>query len=129
MVHAKVRALSEKIPLPLLSSGIEKILSILLVVQLYSHGIVLIDEMENGLYFDLMGRISSVILKAAIESNVQIFVTTHSLEYLRSLEPIIREYPDEFRLIRTTKNNGSNVIDCFDSQHFIAALEEGFEIR
>ncbi len=129
MVHAQLRSVHEKVPLPLVSDGINKMLSILLAVHHFSRGIVLIDEMENGLYFDLMGRASAAILDAARESNTQLFVTTHSLEYLRALLPVVREHPDDFRLLRTTKDNGASAIDCFDGQHFAAALEEGLEIR
>ncbi len=129
MVHAKLRSVHEKVPLPLVSDGINKMLSTLLAVHHFSRGIVLIDEMENGLYFDLMGRASAAILDAARESNTQLFVTTHSLEYLRALLPVVREHPDDFRLLRTTKDNGASAIDCFDGQHFAAALEEGLEIR
>ena len=129
MVHAKLRSVNEKVPLPLVSDGINKMLSILLAVHHFSRGIVLIDEMENGLYFDLMDRASAAILDAARESNTQLFVTTHSLEYLRALVPVVREHPDDFRLLRTTKDNGASAIDCFDGGHFAAALEEGLEIR
>ena len=129
IVHAKLRSMSEKVPLPLVSDGINKMLSILLAVHHFSRGVVLIDEMENGLYFDLMGRASAAILDAARASNAQLFVTTHSLEYLRALLPVVQEHPDEFRLLRTTKDNGASAIDCFDGAHFAAALEEGLEIR
>ena len=129
MVHAKLRAVQEKVPLPLVSDGVNKVLSILLAVHHSSGGIILIDEMENGLYFDLMGRASATILDAARESNTQLFATTHSLEYLRALLPVVREHPQEFRLLRTTKDNGASAIDCFDGRHFAAALEEGLEIR
>ena len=129
MVHAKLRSVHERVPLPLVSDGINKMLSILLAVNHFSRGVVLIDEMENGLYFDLMGRASAAVLDAARESNTQLFVTTHSLEYLRALLPVVREHPDDFRLLRTTKDNGASAIDCFDGEHFAAALEEGLEIR
>ena len=129
MVHAKLRSVHEKVPLPLVSDGINKMLSILLAVHHFSRGVVLIDEMENGLYFDLMGRASAAILDAARESNTQLFVTTHSLEYLRALLPVVQEHPDDFRLLRTTEDNGASAIDCFDGRHFAAALEEGLEIR
>lgn len=104
-------------------------LSILLAVHHFSRGIILIDEMENGLYFDLMGRASATILDAARESKTQLFATTHSLEYLRALLPVVREHPQEFRLLRTTKDNGASAVDCFDGRHFASALEEGLEIR
>ena len=111
MVHARLRAMSEKVPLPLVSDGVNKMLSILLAVQHFSQGIVLIDEMENGLYFDLMGRASAAILDAAKESGTQLFVTTHSIEYLRALLPVVRANPDDFRLLRTANSPWNKVVD------------------
>ena len=129
IVHAKLRSVSEKVPLPLVSDGVNKMLSILLAIHHFSHGIVLIDEMENGLYFDLMTQASTAILEAARNSGTQLFATTHSLEYLRALLPVVRANPDDFRLLRTTKDNGASAVDCFDGPDFAAALEEGLEIR
>ncbi len=129
IVHAKLRSVSEKVPLPLVSDGVNKMMSILLAIHHFSRGIVLIDEMENGLYFDLMTQASTAILDAARNSGTQLFATTHSLEYLRALLPVVRANPDDFRLLRTTKDNGASAVDCFDGPHFAAALEEGLEIR
>ena len=128
-VHAKLHSMSEKIPLPLVSDGVNKMLSILLALDECSRGILLGDEMENGLYFDLMGGASAAILDAARESNTQLFVTTHSLEYLRALLPVVQGRPNDFRLLRTNRENGASQIDCFDGTHFAAALEEDLEIR
>ncbi len=128
-VHASLRSGSEKIPLPLISDGVNKLVSILLAIRGFAGGIVLIDEIENGLYFDIMTHVSGSILAFAQQHQTQLFMTTHSKEYLRSLLPLAEKYPDEFCLLRTTKDNGSSDVDEFDGRQFVAALEEGFEIR
>lgn len=129
MVHATLRSLAEKVPVPLISDGVNKLLSILLAIQGLAHGIVLIDEMEHGLSFDIMTHVSGSMLKCAKDAQTQIFVTTHSMEYLKALCPLVKSDPSEFCLLRTTQDNGSCDIDQFDGAHFAAALEEGFEIR
>jgi AAA15 family ATPase/GTPase len=128
-VHATLRSMAEKVPLPFVSDGVNKLLSILLAINAFSRGLVLIDEVENGLYFDLMGHATATMLRFAEQVKTQLFVTTHSMEYLKSLLPIVLEHPDEFCLLRTTKDNGSSDIDQFSGAHFAAALEQGFEIR
>jgi AAA15 family ATPase/GTPase len=129
MVHATLRSITEKVPVPLVSDGVNKVLSILLAIQGFAHGIVLIDEMENGLYFDIMTHVTGSMLKFAGESQTQLFITTHSMEYLKALLPLVKSNPSEFCLLRTTKDNGSSDVDQFDGDHFAAALEESFEIR
>ena len=44
--------LSERIPLGLVSGGISKILALLVAIAVYPGGVILIDEIENGIYFE-----------------------------------------------------------------------------
>ena len=131
VVHASLRSLDEKMPVPFISDGVNKMLSIYLALQheSFSHGVVLIDEMENGLYYDIHVNVSRSMLKFAKDHQIQLFVTTHSMEYLRSLLPLIEQHPKEFCLLRTTKDNGSSDIDQFDGEHLRASLEQNFELR
>ena len=129
LVHAKLRSVSERVPVPLVSDGVNKMVSILVAVHSFTRGIVLVDEMENGLYFDIMGKASRTILDAAEKSKAQLFVTTHSREYLEALLPLVKARPESFRLLRTTRDNGSCNIDMFDGRHFAAAIGEGLEFR
>lgn len=129
MVHASLRSFSEKVPVPLVSDGVNKMLSVYLALHSFSHGVVLIDEIENGLYYDIHQNVSRSMLKFAVDNHIQLFVTTHSMEYLKSLLPLVEEHPKEFCLLRTTKDNGSSDIDQFDGKHLRAALEQHFEIR
>lgn len=129
VVHASLRSLAQKVPVPLVSDGVNKVLSIYLALHAFERGVVLIDEMENGLYFDIHQNISRSMLEFAIDHHVQLFVTTHSMEYLRSLVPLVEEFPEEFCLLRTTKDNGFSDIEQFDGKHLRAALEQKFEIR
>ena len=127
-VHAKLRSVSATMPLPLVSDGVDMLLSILLAVH-HSRGMILVDEMERSLHFDLMEPSSAAILAAARKSNSQVFVTTHSIEYLRALLPTIQEHPDDFRLLRAASGDVGSEIHCFDGEHVAAALDEGLEVR
>ena len=127
-VHAKLCSVPQTMPLPLVSDGVDRLLSILLAAH-HSRGMVLIDEMERRLHFELMAPSSAAILDAARESNSQLFVTTHSIEYLRALLPIIQEHRGDFRLLRAARVDGRSEIECFDAEHVAAALDEGLEVR
>ncbi|MXZ61628.1 MAG: AAA family ATPase [Acidobacteria bacterium] len=129
MVHAKLRAVSERVPVPLISDGINKMMSMLLAASTFPRGIVLVDEMENGLYFDTMRTVTKSVLNVAEKSGAQLFVTTHSHEYLEAILPLVQAKPGSFRLLRTTRSNGTTHIDMFDGKRFAVALKEGLEIR
>lgn len=130
LLHATVHGTQKKIPLPLLSGGINKYLIALLAIYFAPKGIVLIDEIENGFYYDTEKDIWSGIVSEAIENQTQLFVTTHSMEWLQSLSPTLKEHADEFCLLRAARHeDGTCGITKVAARNVLNALEEGFEIR
>lgn len=75
----------QRLPINVLGDGFRKVLRIILSIYEYANGIVLIDEMDNGLHHSVMQRLWEAIFDAAKKYNVQIFATTHSIDLLRSL--------------------------------------------
>jgi AAA15 family ATPase/GTPase len=128
-LYATLDELPEKIPVTLLSSGVTKLLFILLSIAMQPKGILLIDEIENGFYFDRLPSIWALILKFASQYDVQIFATTHSLECLQAAANVADKKPDDFRVIQTNKANGLVEIQQFGGEHFVHAIEENVEIR
>ena len=129
VLYAEVRGLDEKIPVGMLSAGIAKYISILLAVLSSRDGVVFVDEIENGLYYDVLPGAMSTILDLCKENNTQVFISTHSVEYLQSLAPLIRRSPDDFTLIRTEQTNGSATAIRFHGDELLNALEQGFDVR
>ncbi len=129
-VYASVEGLERKLPLPLVSAGINKYLSILLSIRSYPSGIVLIDELENGFYYATMEPLlSSIVSEAQVDGN-QLFMTVHGMECMRALLPSIEKHPELFHLVRTRRlSDGRCDATQFPGVKLAAALEEGFEIR
>jgi energy-coupling factor transporter ATP-binding protein EcfA2 len=48
-------------------------------------GVLLIDEVETGIHIKALGRVFQWLIESAWQLNVQVFVTTHSLEALDAL--------------------------------------------
>ncbi len=83
-LFASIKDVGEKIPLNLVSSGVTKLVGILLGIASQAGGVVCIDEIENGFYFDRLPSIWNVIFKFAQRFNVQVFASTHSWECLQA---------------------------------------------
>jgi hypothetical protein len=129
-LYASITHLPEKIPVAFLSSGINKLLCILLAIAAQPAGIILIDEIENGFYFDRLSPIWSLILKFAVEYDVQVFASTHSKECLQALIVAMKDHEDNFSLIRmSTEEAYKTEVEQFDGQTFLAALRQHGEIR
>jgi hypothetical protein len=129
MIYASVKNLKEKIPLALVSAGINKFVAMLSTLLARKDTVVLIDEIENGLYYKTLASLWRTILKLAIQNNTQIFATTHSLECVRALLPTLEGHEDLVTLLRVERENGSSQITTVSGQFLEAAIEQGFEVR
>jgi len=129
MVYASVGSVREKIPLPLVSDGVNKFLSLLLAIETFSTGVVLIDEIENGFYYDRFETIWSTLLQFCKERNTQIFASTHSMECLTSFLPTIRNNEKDFSLLRMEREDGECSARVFNGRDFFSAIDQEFEVR
>jgi AAA15 family ATPase/GTPase len=129
MVWANLENVEGKRPLGLVSTGINKILGILLAVFIQTNGVVIIDEIENGLYYKTMPKIWEELYQFSKENNTQLFISSHNLEALQSLLPILKKNENDFSLIRTKFQAGKCSTMSFTGEHLLAALEEEIDIR
>jgi hypothetical protein len=70
------------LPLSLLGSGVVRALGIASAIPLYKEGVLLVDEIENGIYHTRLHDFWNAIDHMAKLFNVQIVATTHSAECL-----------------------------------------------
>lgn len=87
--------LERRIPIQVLGDGIRKVLNIVLAIYLCKNGVILIDELENGLHYSSMPILWKAIIAAARDFNVQVFCTTHNIDSLNAVKEVIRESKDE----------------------------------
>jgi hypothetical protein len=128
-LHATLSYSDLKVPLGLLSGGINKLVGILLTLASRPQGVVLIDEIENGFYYQLVPSIWSALLSSCKKHNTQIFASTHSEECLRALLKSIGENEEEFALIRTERKNGRCAARVLGGRQLHSAIEQNIEVR
>ncbi|MGK7928736.1 MAG: ATP/GTP-binding protein [Spirulina sp.] len=90
MLYANL-GLEHLVPLPLSGEGMVRLLSIVLAIANAPNGIVLIDEIDNGLHHSVLTTVWQAIGEAARRSNTQIFATTHSIESIRAAHDAFSE--------------------------------------
>jgi hypothetical protein len=115
--------------LSVVSSGIYKIMSALLACEAVSKGIILIDEIENGIYYEKYEAIWKTLYQFAEDTGNQVFVTSHSDECLKALPDAIGDKVDDFCLLRTERENGACVVRYSSGTSMKAALQGSNEIR
>jgi hypothetical protein len=128
-VFASVRGSTKKLAVGLLSDGVNKLLSILLGIATYPGGTILIDQIEDGFYYDRFESIWKTIYSFAVLHHAQIFATSHSRECLRALLPVAQEHTSDLCLLRTKRERTTCSISQFDGEGLLAALQKNGEIR
>jgi len=129
-IYCKVAGIRKKVPVTLVSNGMNKVLAILLFIATHQDGVVMVDEIENGIYYKSLPKMWEAIIQFCKDFNVQLFAATHSKECLQALTPFIEKAEKEFRLVKMEENDdGSHAAKIFKGANFSAALETGTEIR
>lgn len=118
-----------KIPLTLVSGGINKFVSLLLAIASNPGGVIYVDEIENGFYYDRLPTIWSALFSLARKYNVQIFASTHSSECLKAILPLIKQEEEEFRLLRASRDDNQCKVTVYRGKDLRNAIQQEFELR
>ena len=122
------------IPINVMGDGIRKLLTVITTIYENQNGILLIDEIENGLHYSALKSLWKAIIAAAKRFNVQIFATTHNIETLQYLKDVVKDDLHDFeKEVRfyTIQKVASDETKAYkyDFEQFESALEKGIEIR
>lgn len=83
--------LKNKDKLVLLSSlgeGINRYIAILCAIWANKDGVLLIDEIENGIHYTNHKKLWEIIFQASVDANCQLFITSHSKECLSAFNDV-----------------------------------------
>jgi predicted ATPase len=131
MVFAELEGRTRKLPIPLVSDGVNRLLSLCLGLANFSGGTVLIDQIEDGFHDKLLPSIWNSIYTLADKFNVQVFLSSHSAECIRAMTDVVKQHPGDFALLRATRRArefGCD-INVLDGSYLESALEQEFEVR
>ncbi|HVP44383.1 MAG TPA: AAA family ATPase, partial [Terriglobales bacterium] len=129
MVYASVATMKQKVPIGMVSGGVNKHLSILLAIANLRHGIVLIDEIENGFYYERLLPLWRTLLKFCDQFDVQLFASTHSLECLRAALSSLEGHEQDFSLIRLEREDRECTAKLFSGRQLESAILHEIEVR
>ena len=119
--------LSELIPLPAMGEGMTQIARMVLAIATTPDGVVLIDEVENGIHHSVLTNMWRVVDEAAKQSRTQIFATTHSLECVTAAHESLSA--DRFRLHRLEAAGAESRCITYEPESIESAVRHGLEVR
>lgn len=74
------------LPINYLGAGIISIVYLIIYMLNSENGILLVDELENGIYYKKFNNLIKTLDDLSRELNVQLFITTHSNDFIRNLD-------------------------------------------
>ncbi len=128
-LHATIRGLSEKIPVTNIGGAINRLISVMLAIATQKQGVVLVDEMENGVYHEHHTAVWRSILSLTRQYECQLFTTTHNEEWLEALIEAAGEHVSDLALWRLERVNDRPVLRQFFGKTFKGSIEAGGEVR
>jgi len=96
-----------------MGDGINRILTIILALLNCKDGVLLLDEFETGLHYSVQDQLWQIIFMLSEKLNVQVFVTTHSNDCIKSFAKINKKGVGQ--LIRLVNQKGDIVPTIFDN--------------
>lgn len=126
----KMPDLERPIPLRSLGDGMNRILGIILALVNVQDGLLLVDEIENGLHYSIQTALWSIILQVASRLNVQVFATSHSWDCIEAFQRATHEHAqEEGMLIRLEKKESDIKVTLFDERRLAIATRDQIEVR
>ncbi len=128
---AKVTGVHHTVPFRSLGDGVYRSLGLLVtLVSMRVGGILLIDEIENGIHYSAQEGLWRILIDTAIRFNVQIFATTHSSDCIRAFQRATAAVPGPTGVLtRLEQRKGKIVATQFDEDELRIAGTESIEVR
>ncbi len=127
--------LDRLIPVNMLGDGIRRLMAIIVAMYDSKNGVILIDEVDNGLHYTAIPNLWIAILEAAKTMNIQVFATTHNKDALIALKEVLEsvQYNDmQSKTVSfTLRRMPSDELKAYqyDFEKFDFAINQDIEMR
>jgi ABC-type branched-subunit amino acid transport system ATPase component len=129
---AKLRSQSTPVPMNSMGEGLYRLFQLALAAHSSKRGMLLVDELENGLHYSVQDRAWHFLAELAGKHDIQVFVTSHSLDCLRSFSKVMLSHPEEgfaFRVHKDGYHGISERISSFTEEDLVVLMGSQVEIR
>jgi len=130
LLYADIGA-PELIPVNLMGGGITRFLSVALAMLTCQNGVVLIDEIENGLHHSAQRQLWDAVFNWARKLNVQVFASTHSMECIRAFSDATEAelFSRDGKLLRIERKGDDFRSVEYGPGSLAESLESNWEVR
>ncbi len=131
MIRVKLKGEKNPLPLSSMGDGMSRILSLAMAAVTAENGVLLVDEIDTGLHYQVQTDMWRLIIQTARELNIQVFATTHSWDCICALQEVLAELEDKsiVKLFRLSQKYGKLRAVEYDSEDIDIAVRQSIEVR
>lgn len=122
-----------KVPLSSMGDGINRLFHIILALINAKDGTLIVDEIENGLYYETQDKIWEIIFELAEKLNIQVFASTHSKDCVNAFSSYLKNHSDKdglvVRLTNTIRHDDRIVAQVFTPEELAQGEYLALEVR
>ncbi|HEX6094789.1 MAG TPA: AAA family ATPase [Thermoanaerobaculia bacterium] len=127
---AKLSTHPRPVALRSLGDGVNRLLGIALSLAYASGGVLLIDEVENGIHFTAQQRLWELIFRLSHRLDTQVFATTHSWDCIEAFQLAAAADPNEEAvLVRLDVHADAVSPTTFSERELAIVTRERIEVR
>ena len=129
-LFVRCSGVGDRIPIGSMGDGIWRLLGLALALARTEGGILLVDEIDTGLHYEVMEDMWKLVNETAKKHNIQVFATTHSRDCYESLAVVCRDSVSENSEVTIQRvERGKTQSTAYSEQEIIAAAQRGTEVR
>ena len=131
-IFVEKETLKEFIPISSIGDGMVLTLDIITsLILIDDFRVILIDEIERGIYYKNYRKLSEIIIELCKNNpNIQLFITTHSKEFLEAFnEALVETEKDNFSLFSLRNKKEKLDFVHYTSEELKDTLETGWDPR
>jgi AAA15 family ATPase/GTPase len=122
--------LKSLLPVTALGAGFFHLLRVGLAINEVQDGVIVIDELEDGLHYSILPRLAELLFRALENKSRQIFIATHSRELIDTFIASAKEKNfDDVCVINMTGSTDGVSTRYFDFDEMQYALDLDAELR
>lgn len=126
---AKSTRYSSPMPLRTFGDGVNRLFGIILSLCNARNGVLLVDEIENGLHYSVQTDVWRTIFRLAGLLNVQVFATSHSWDCVRAFQEAASESPEIGELVRLSRKDDKVIPTLFSERELEIVTRDQIEVR
>ena len=128
-VFLKLSGVPDRIPIGSVGDGMWRMLGLALALANTKGGVLLVDEIDTGLHYSVMGDMWRMVSERAAALGVQVFATTHSRDCFESLAAIVESDSQTAGVTIQRIDPASGRAVRFSNDDILIAAERGLEVR